>query len=172
MKKKKPVALIISSTTLLTIITLLLGAAIFTPMETLIIKSCSDESSALEQKCAQWALFAFHGSPKEIKSLQDSRGLNFIVSFPAERSIIILNWLLDKGADINTITPSDGLTPLHSAIVQNSSDLVALLVQRGADLSIEETKRGMTARELLEMLEPEKERDVYFSMMESLCYNE
>lgn len=172
MSKKKHTKLIITLTSVASLVTLLLGTAIFTPMETLIIKSCNMESNKVEQILAQWALFTFHGRKTEIEKLQKTRGLNFIVSYPSQRSRAILSWLLDKGADINTISPNDGLPPLHAAIVQGKSELVTLLVQRGADLTIKEVKKGMTARELLEMLEPETERELYFSMMESLCYND
>lgn len=164
--------LLIPVTLFMTIITLLFGFAFFTPMETLIIKSCAKESNSVERALSQWALFSFHGRKGEISKLQEGRGLNFIVSYPAQQSIKVFRWLESKGADINTIASSDGLTPLHSAIVQDNTQLVAYLIKQGADTSIEEKKRGMTAQELLEMLEPEKEKSVYFSMMESLCYKE
>jgi hypothetical protein len=54
---------------------------------------------------------------------------------PEERLLEILSWLLDMGADPNHHHPDD-CTPLWSAVVNNQTEVVELLLARGADPNI------------------------------------
>jgi ankyrin repeat protein len=47
-------------------------------------------------------------------------------------------YLLDRGADLNWITPWDGLTPLDAARRSNANEVVSWLEARGA----QSAKRG------------------------------
>lgn len=45
-------------------------------------------------------------------------------------------WLLEQGADINLTLPKDGRTPLTDAVFRNRSEVVQLLLDKGADVAI------------------------------------
>jgi peptide-methionine (S)-S-oxide reductase len=57
-----------------------------------------------------------------------------------------LRWLIPKGADLNA--PSAGLyshgTPLHHAVSSGSLEAVKVLVEAGADMSVQDTAWGGT----------------------------
>ena len=56
-------------------------------------------------------------------------------SLPDSDDLKFITWLLDRGADVNTIEPHTGDTVLMLAANNRRVDLVRLLLERGADVS-------------------------------------
>jgi ankyrin repeat protein len=57
--------------------------------------------------------------------------------------------LIDMGADINA--KSNGLTPVMYAAKYNRTDILELLIAKGADLKSKDTKKGYTALKFAEL---------------------
>lgn len=75
------------------------------------------------------------GADIEASITKDKR-IPLIVFCAGSRDAKTVEFLLDNGAYINTID-QDGITPLINAIVEERYDNVKLLVERGADISIQ-----------------------------------
>ncbi len=123
-----------------------------TPMNTLIVKATNSAINPVERSLARWTLFTFRGKSAEIEELQQSNGINFTFSDPSGRGYDVLEWLIDKGADVNISSPLDGMTAAHSAVLLDRPDCLKLLIERGANLSIKDTKRAYTVCELYTLL--------------------
>lgn len=65
----------------------------------------------------------------------------FIHKAVERNDVEIINFLLDKGADVN-IPDKDGYTPIYYAITQRNMETTELLVERGADLNVATKGRG------------------------------
>ena len=78
------------------------------------------------------AIAAMHLSPPAIAGPIHEAALN--------GDIEEINWMLDEGTDVNEIS-SEGLTPLHYAASAGNSDVIELLIKRGANLNSPD-KRG------------------------------
>lgn len=68
--------------------------------------------------------------------------------------------LLKQGADINAISPHDGLTPLNATILANKPELVRYLLEAGADPSKRDAYFERTPLELVGWLESTKKLDL------------
>ena len=68
-------------------------------------------------------------------------------------NVEIIEILLDNGARINQ-TSFNGLTPLMNAVISRNPAAVKLLVERGADISLETRRKegGVTAKSLAEVI--------------------
>ncbi len=108
---------------------------------------CSETYTALEKGAMTASqevleLLIAHGA-----KLANRRVLHFAASRD-RRDIVEL--FLDKGASINGVPDNEDIAPyeaLHSAVGAGAMGGVQLLLERGADKSIKDS-RGMTAREL------------------------
>lgn len=69
-------------------------------------------------------------------------GAPILVSQAYDGSEEIVNFLLDNGANINSVD-KDGFTPLHEACLSNNLDMVKLLLNRGANPNVK-SKSGST----------------------------
>lgn len=141
--------------------------AINIPFDTLIVKAIHQSRNPLEQTISRWVLFTFRGSKKEILALEQNNGLNFVIAYQDKESIETFEWLLNKGANVNCISPIDGLTPLHAALLYENSELVERLMKRGANPLITEKNSDLTACEYLHKLQPGMEES-QFKAMEKL----
>ena len=65
----------------------------------------------------------------------------------------IMELALDEGAKINGHSPQSGYTPLQEAVLFNEPRLADFLLNKGADPSMEDKKKGLTAHELLAAIE-------------------
>ncbi|MEV4311658.1 ankyrin repeat domain-containing protein [Actinocrispum sp. NPDC049592] len=59
--------------------------------------------------------------------------------------------MLDMGFPVNAVRPSDGATALHVAAYSGQPELVSLLLARGADLDVVDTRYGSTPRQWAEV---------------------
>ncbi len=50
--------------------------------------------------------------------------------------LLMLRWLIEKGANVNTVSKDRGYTPLMDAVWKNKYELVEYLIKAGADLNV------------------------------------
>jgi ankyrin repeat protein len=73
------------------------------------------------------------GARGDARDEDDATPLHYAAGHLGKPSLPILTLLLDAGADVNART-AGAFTPLHSAVEARRSDLVEVLLARGADL--------------------------------------
>lgn len=71
-------------------------------------------------------------------------GMPMVAAPVLGKNAAALNWVLDKGADVNRASLDDGYTALMFAANQGSAELVDILLARGASKTIRDS-RGSTA---------------------------
>lgn len=107
-------------------------------IEKLIVSSLHPETNRFPPGLPEFYLFHFRGNEKDLETLSKDKGLSFILSdstAESDQALKIATFLLIKGIDINLIG-FDGLTALHSAVLQNQPNYVSYLVKHGADVNI------------------------------------
>lgn len=65
-----------------------------------------------------------------------------------------LKWLIERGANLNSIRSFDGMTALMFACIQGHLEIVHCLVENGADISVVKINNGMTAVMFANMFAP------------------
>lgn len=98
-----------------------------------------------------------HGAQTDI-AIEAFGGVYPIHSAAASRSVDIIKFLLEAGADPNT-TQSGGWTALHAAAKHGDLAIATLLLEHGADLNIK-TEDGATALQMLCADSPQAIRDL------------
>lgn len=124
-------------------------------IEGLMICSTTDYYRIPSSVCEYYTLH-FRGTKEDIAQLEKGIGISFVFSDKKMRAKF-LNFLLDKGASINLVSPLDGGTPLHAAVIHNDPELVKFLLDHGADPTIRSGKHNLSFKEFdnmtpLEML--------------------
>jgi hypothetical protein len=117
---------------------------------------CSSASGAYYIPASACGLYMerLRGNKDDIHYLDGKSGISFLFDLPdAAKKYRYLTFLLDKGANINAISPIDGLTPLHGAILRNDSALVNFLLKRGADTGIKERNTQLPPYEFAQVLQ-------------------
>jgi Ankyrin repeats (many copies) len=96
------------------------------------------------QLCRSY-LFAFRGTPQDIASLQRGIGASFVLQgvSPLLERERTLKFLISKGLRVNELD-MHGATPLHAAVLANSSDEIEVLLRNGADVNVKDQKFGLT----------------------------
>jgi hypothetical protein len=142
-------------------------------IEQLIVCSLHPETNRFPPGLPEFFLCQFRGDRKDLETLSKDKGLSFILSDDTAQSdqvMKIATFFLNKGIDINLIG-FDGLTALHSAVLQNQPEHVSYLMRNGADASIgvdysyvfekkEKSKMfGMSALELAKFASEQDKQD-------------
>jgi hypothetical protein len=107
-------------------------------IEQLIVCSLHPETNRFPPGLPEFFLFQFRGNRKDLETLSKSKGLAFILSDATahpDQAKKTATFFLNKGIDINLLD-FDGLTALHSAVLQNQPEYVSYLLDHGADASI------------------------------------
>ena len=107
-------------------------------IEKLIVSSLHPETNRFPPGRPEFFLFHFRGNKKDLETLSKGKGLSFILSdgtAEPDQALKIATFFLNKGIDINLIG-LDGLTALHSAVLQNQPEYVSYLLKHGADAGI------------------------------------
>lgn len=68
--------------------------------------------------------------------------------------------LLEQGADVDGLSPYDGLRPLHAAVIANEPELVRYLRGKGANTAARDAQFDKTPLELANWLETTKQLDL------------
>ena len=98
--------------------------------------------------CRQY-LFTVRGTQQDIDTLHQGVGASFVIqgeSAVPEREQV-LKYLITKGLDVNHIDMHK-LSPLHAAVLANSTDEVEMLLRNGASTNLKDKKFGLTPLEL------------------------
>ncbi len=107
-------------------------------IEQLIVCSLHPETNRFPPGLPEFFLFQFRGDRKDLETLSKSKGLSFILGDATAHPDQVMKtatFFINKGIDINLIG-FDGLTALHSAVLQNQPQYVSYLLNHGADVSI------------------------------------
>jgi hypothetical protein len=107
-------------------------------IEKLIVSSLHPATNRFPPGQPEFFLFHFRGNKKDLETLSKGKGLSFILSdgtAEPDQALKIATFFLNKGIDINLIG-FDGLTALHSTVLQNQPNYVSYLLRHGADVGI------------------------------------
>jgi ankyrin repeat protein len=89
-------------------------------------------------------ILLMYGANKEIKDYRGSTPLNLAVNLG---NFQIATWLLECGANVNTTETENGYTPLIWAAFDGREEMLHLVCEFGADLSIRDTRSDLKAEE-------------------------
>ena len=109
-----------------------------------------------KQLCRRY-LFTFRGTEQDIEALAQGVGASFVaqgISTVQEREQV-LRFLIEKGLRIDQ-PDMHQTTPLHAAVLANSEEEVALLLNGGARRDIKDGRFGLTPLELAIKLQSER----------------
>ena len=114
-----------------------------TDIHDLIRQSYNRDSSGFPlypKRIAEFYMFKFRGNENDLASLNDGKGLGYILAVSkdgeADKTNRYLQFFIDKGFDINSID-GDGFALLHKAVLYNKPESVNFLLNRGADPDVQ-----------------------------------
>ncbi|MBI3561656.1 MAG: ankyrin repeat domain-containing protein [Gammaproteobacteria bacterium] len=110
-------------------------------LETLMIYSTHGDACRIPhcESVVEYYTLHFRGTKQDIADLEQGAGLSFVFGDSETRSKF-LNFLIEKGINVNKISPIDGATPLHGAVLFNDPELVKFLLDHGADPNMRKEK--------------------------------
>lgn len=139
-------------------------------IESLLVCSTSQSTRPWAKTVCQYYLFHYRGTKKDIAELEKGAGLSFVLDDDREYA----NFLIQKGIDINKVSPTTGATPLLTAVVENDPTLVKYLLEKGADINVKGYDKllphAMTPLELVEYLaskNPQVDRSEIKNLLET-----
>lgn len=110
---------------------------------------CSQGQVALVPKhFCQTYLFNYRGTKDDVAQINHDGSLFEIVSTASkEDQSKLLEFLLEKGVDINGLDDRAGISPLHAAVLDNAFEVAEIFLHHGANPSIKDKKRSLTPLE-------------------------
>lgn len=110
---------------------------------------CSKGQVALIPKhLCQTYLFTYGGTQDDVAQINHDGSLLAIVSAASkEDQSRLIEFLLEKGVDINGLDDRAGISPLHAAVLDNASEIIEMFLHHGANPLIKDKKRGLTPLE-------------------------
>ncbi len=111
----------------------------------LLLMCSQGRDELIPKSLCQTYLFNFRGTPSEIADI--NRGIGVVWALSAEDNEDknkLLKFLLEKGANINSVDERSGVSALHAMVLENDLQAVDLLLKNGADPSIHEARHGKT----------------------------
>jgi hypothetical protein len=146
------------------------------PMEYLVLYSLKNN------RTCYWFLKNFRGGSADIERLKSIGGFNFIfagyhkamelnkpdIETYNQRTVAIADFFLQKGLNINAVSPVDGLTALHAAVVLNQPQVVNYLLRHGADKTKPDGKFKLTPTELAKKLQDDRPDSDYSPIIKAL----
>ncbi len=135
----------------------LIGAVIFSlnnyDIEEIIICSSNNDANYIPSNICKYYLFNYRGNKNDVTRLSKTSNLSFLINIEnKELREALFDYFIEKGSDINGLSNTDGLTPLHAAILVNDSKLVKYLLHKGADPAITDRDNQLTAIQFLQLL--------------------
>ncbi len=105
-------------------------------LEGLMICSTSDTAYRIPKGVCEYYMLHFRGTKEDLAKLEQRAGLSFVFSDPQKRAKF-LHFLVEKGINVNIVSPMTGFAPLHNAAgAYNDPELVTFLLAHGADPTI------------------------------------
>ncbi len=121
----------------------------------LMICATSETACRIPNGVVEYYILHFRGTKEDIADLEQSVGLSVVFNDPQKRAKF-LHFLVEKGINVNKVSPL-GYAPLHAAAgAYNDPELVTFLLAHGADPTIKTKKSkapeldNLTALELVE----------------------
>ena len=117
-------------------------------------------------------LVNFRGSTKDIQTLTDGTGLEFILNGPDEDlKYTIAEHFIANGLDVNSVNHhgGHGYTPLHAAVLYNDLERTEFLLNHGASLTIRDQVGHLTPVEFARLLQqktPDIDRSEIISLLD------
>lgn len=105
-------------------------------IEDLILCSSNEGGIRLPSQLCEAYMLSYRGSPTDIEQLTHGAGLMFILNAQnATKKYRYAKFFISKGLSVNGVNHYGGknLTPLHSAALDNDPEMVAFLLDHGAD---------------------------------------
>lgn len=103
----------------------------------------------IPKSVCQHYLFAFRGSPDEVAHLNQGVGIRWATDAEkTEDQMKLMNFLLEKGVDIDAIDRRSEISALHAAVLENNPPVVELLLRNGASQSVRDRVSGRTPLEM------------------------
>lgn len=143
---------------LLVIIPLVVSAgAVFSmskgSIEDVVICVVNKESHYVPSSLCEYYLHNYRLTEEDIRFLEDRAGLAFLFDVPdKEKRNALLEYFVAKGVSFNKPSAIDGYPPLHAAIISNDPELVAFLLEQGADVDQRDRNHNLTAEEFVDFL--------------------
>lgn len=104
-------------------------------LEGLMICSTSDTAYRIPKGVCEYYMLHFRGTKEDLANLEQRAGLSFIFSDPKKRAKF-LHFLVEKGINVNKVSPMTGFAPLHIAAASDEPELVMFLLAHGADPTV------------------------------------
>lgn len=104
-------------------------------LEGLMVCATNEIACRIPDGVVEYYILHFRGTKEDIDELERGSGLSFVFG-NRERRTKFLNFLLEKGINVNKISPIGGYTPLHGAVLDNDPEVVKFLLDHGADPTI------------------------------------
>jgi len=122
-------------------------------IEDVIICSAGTGTHYIPSSVCKYYLYNFRANKDDIKKLQSHAGLSFVLSMPVyDEKKKLIKYLISKGIDINQPSRTDGLTPLHAAILLNMPGMVEFLIDNGASLTKIDATYKLTPMQFVKLL--------------------
>lgn len=74
---------------------------------------------------------------------RDNRGTPLLNVACRNESVKMVNWLLERGAEIDVVSEDRGYTPLMDAVFKGNAEIAKILIEKGADVN-KVNKEGQT----------------------------
>jgi len=118
-------------------------------IEDLILCTSHNESHYIPRSQCKSYLYNYRGNKEDINYPESRLGISFIFGLDDVKDIEThFDFLISKNIDINKISPADGFTPLHAAVLENKHLLVKKLLESDADKTIFSSATNSTSLEL------------------------
>ena len=108
-------------------------------IESLLTCATSDNTRDWAKPVCRYYVLNYRGTKEDIATLERGVGLAYVFG---NKDYIFEDFLINKGIDINKISPVNGLTPLHSAVIENNAELTKYLLEHGASVTIQAHKQN------------------------------
>lgn len=109
----------------------------------------------------QWALYIDEsfvnciidfGADVNLQGDDGETALHIATDYHKPRDKVMIRYLLDQGADVNSKTAFDKYTPLHNALVVGNEEIVEMILNAGADVGAKFLSDSYGKRQLLSTL--------------------
>lgn len=98
--------------------------------------------SMIPKSLCQTYLFKFGGKPDEIAALNQGAGVGWVIDAEDDEDRKkLVDFLLEKGVDINAMDRRSGLTILHGVVLENNLAAVELLLRNGASPMVKDREK-------------------------------
>ena len=126
-------------------------------IEDIVICATNEESHYIPASICEYYLLNYRVTNEDVRFLEGRSGLAFLFEMPDKsKRQALLEHFISKGVSIDKQSSIDGYTPLHAAIIKNDPELVAFLLERGANPNQKDQEHNLTPKEFVDYLNQRK----------------